>query len=143
MYNQALSSPLLILVSTNKRRNLLMDEQNKPLQFPLVAPVYTSNVRAGLRCVFFGLAQYLRQLPDDSKERELAFEALDTLVMRFQIGSGEEIRLDDNDIGQVLEAIGGFLLTLYNLQPPTERNTLHLFVTDWAARLKLQFTPRQ
>jgi hypothetical protein len=120
-----------------------MGETNEPLQLPLVAPIYTSNVRAGLRGVLFGLAQYLRQLPDDSKERTLAFETLDTLVMRFQIGSGEEIHLDDNDIGQVLETIGGFLLSLYRLQPPEEQNTLRLFITDWCGRLKLQFPPQE
>lgn len=118
-----------------------MEEQNEPLRLSLIELVYTPAVRAGLRCVLFGLAQYVKQLSDDSKERERCFEALDMLVMRFQVGAIEDTYLSENEIGQVLAATGGFLLTLYNLQP--EKNNLPLFITDWCERLKLQLPPQQ
>ena len=115
-----------------------MEEQHEPLQHPLVAPVYTPAVRAGLRCVIFGLAQYVNQLTHKSKEKERCFEALDDLVMRLQVGSVEDVHLEDHEIGEILHAFGGFLLTLYSLNPPTEKNNLCLFITDWCVRLKNQ-----
>jgi hypothetical protein len=95
-------------------------------------------VRAGLRCVIFGLVQYVNQLPNESKEKERCFEALDGLVMRLQVGSVEDVRLEDHEIGELLHAFGAFLLTLYYLNPPTEKSNLRLFITDWCVRLKDQ-----
>jgi hypothetical protein len=114
-----------------------MEEQNE-LRLPLVASEYTLAVRSGLRCVIFGLAQYVNQLPNDSRERQLCFEALDGLVMRFQIGSGKDIYLQDHEIGELLHAFGGFLLTMYYQHPPSEKGRLRLFITDWCARFKEQ-----
>src|SRR5438552_1162316 len=99
-----------------------MDEQNEPLQFPLVAPAHTPAVRVVLRCVIFGLTQYVSFLPA-SKEKELCFEALDGLVLRFQ-GSEVKLSLEDHEIGELLEAMGGFLLTLYNLHPSSEKDNI-------------------
>jgi len=115
-----------------------MAEQNELLQLPLVAPVYTPTVRAGLRAVLFGLTQYVYLLADNTKEKELCFEALDKLVTRFQVGPVEDLRIDDNEIGQVLEAMKGFLFTLYHFQPPSSKDNLRLFIIDWCGRLKMQ-----
>jgi len=116
----------------------MMHEPQEPVQIPLVASEYTIAVRAGLRCVIFGLTQYVNQLPEYSKEKDRCFEALDGLVRRFQIGSGEDIHLEDREIGELLHAFAGFLLTFYYLQPSSHKDALRLFITDWCARLKSQ-----
>jgi hypothetical protein len=118
-----------------------MNEQNELLQFPLVACYDTPGIRVILRCVLFGLTQYVHFLPA-SKEKELCFEALDPLLLRLQSSDGE-IRLEDHEIGEALEAMGGFILTLYNLHPATEKDHLRLFITSWCGRLKMQVTPSQ
>jgi hypothetical protein len=120
-----------------------MDEQNESFHFPLVTPVYTPVVRAGLRCVLFGLAQYVYHLAEDSQEKQRCFETLDRLVTRFQVGPVEEVRLDEHEISQILEAIGGFLLTLVHFQPLVEKDHVRLFITDWCGRLGTPFTPQQ
>src|SRR5437016_6258114 len=106
-----------------------MDEQNGPLQFPLVACSDTPGIRVILRCVIFGLAQYVHFLPA-SKEKELCFEALDDLVLRFQ-GSDKELYLEDHEIGELLEAMGGFLLTLYTIHSSSEKDNIRKFITSW------------
>jgi hypothetical protein len=116
-------------------------EQHEPLRLPLVAPVYTPVVRAGLRCVIVGLAQYVNQLPNESREKQLCFEALDGLVMRFQVGSVEDLRLEDHEIGELLHAFAGFLFTLYNLQPAHEKDRLRFFLSDWCRRIEKQVKP--
>jgi hypothetical protein len=118
-----------------------MNEQNEPLQFPLVAPAHTPAVRVVLRCVIFGLAQYVSFLPA-SKEKELCFEALDRVVMRFQ-GSGfdEKYLFQEDELGELLEACGGFLLTLYNTYPEKEQIQKH--ITSWCGRLSMQVTAPQ
>lgn len=50
----------------------------------------------------------------------------------------EDLRLDDNEIDQVLEAMRGFRFTLCYFQPPSEKDNLRLFIIDWCGRLKMQ-----
>jgi len=109
-------------------------EQNKPL--PLVTPSDASLV--GLRCVIFGLAQYVFFLPNESKEKQLCFEALDRLRSQFDNGT---YQYTENELAELLEAFGGFLLTLYHLHP--EKDTLRKFITSWCGRLKMQVTTPQ
>jgi hypothetical protein len=117
-----------------------MEEQHQqPESLPLATSEESIEVRSGLRCVIFGLAQYLYQFPDDSKERQRCFEALDALVMRLQIGHGKDVSLQGQE-SAILHAFGGFLQTLYNLQPSsTDKDHLRLSITDWCARIKEHF----
>lgn len=112
------------------------DEPIRPL--PLVTPADASLV--GLRCVVFGLAQYVFFLPHASKEKELCFEALERLLRQLDNG---KFGCTEEELGELLEAFRGFLLTLYHLHSSDKKDNIRLFITDWCERLKMQFTPLQ